>query len=87
MSYSLRRIVPNMYVDDIIRKAVAISNGITRMFILIGLAHFMSLKCNTFARTTLQFLSTFEVKQRIGAGCIENNVSIGLLITTMKLTW
>lgn len=52
---TLRKPSRELYVDDIEINTLGINYYVNRMLSQIALIHFMSLKCNTFAKTTFEF--------------------------------
>lgn len=71
-------------MDDIEINTLGINYYVNEMLSQIALIHFMSLKCNTFAKTTFEFFFNIVKVYTRGQDFSEGKVSFRFLIITIK---
>lgn len=59
-----RKLIPSRYMCDATLDELGLKEKVHRMFHNIGMLEFMKFEAPTFARITLEFLSTVEFKMR-----------------------
>ena len=64
MILAKRKLIPTRYMCDATLDELGLKEEVHRMFHNIGMLEFMQFEAPTFARITLEFLSTVEFKMR-----------------------